>query len=299
MFDLLIIGAGPAGIAAAIYAKRNDLHVGIIEGDAPGGKVVYTATVENYPGYARVDGPDLAYSMFKQIMDLGVEYFSFNAKSIEKKEDHFLIRGEQDLLARKVIIATGTKNRKLELPGEDRYTNRGISWCAICDGALYRNKDVAVVGGGNSALEESIYLSGIVNHVYLIHRRAEFRAEKQIVEKVMRTPNISLILNTHVREFIGDEGLRKLRLVNQQTGEESELAVSACFEFVGMLPATEFLSNLGITDENGYIIVDENQETRIKGLYAAGDVVAKRVRQIVTAVNDGAIAALHIIRQIR
>ncbi|NLD27014.1 MAG: thioredoxin-disulfide reductase [Acholeplasmataceae bacterium] len=299
MFDLLIIGAGPAGIAAGIYAIRNGLKVGIIEGDAPGGKVVYTASVENYPGYSRIDGPDLAYSMFKQIMDLGVEYFSFNAGSVVKQDDHFLIHGDEDLYARKVIIATGTKNRKLHLPGEDRYTNRGISWCAICDGALYRNKDVAVIGGGNSALEESIYLSGIVSHVYLIHRREDFRAERQIVEKVKSNPNISLILDTNVLEFKGDEALRKLRLHNQKTGAESELAVSACFEFVGMIPATEFVSDLCITDENGYIIVDENQETKVKGLYAAGDVVVKKVRQIVTAVNDGAIAALHIIRQIR
>lgn len=299
MYDVLIIGAGPAGISAAIYALRNDLKVGILEGDAPGGKMVYTATIENYPGYGAIDGPDLAYTMFNQIIDLGVDYIGFNATGIRKEDGYFVVSGDEDLKARTVIIATGTKNRKLEIPGEERFTNKGISWCAICDGALYRNKEVAVIGGGNSAFEESIYLSGVVKKVYLIHRRDEFRADKQIIEKVKSLGNVEMILNTVVLEFVGEEDLKKLILKNTKTGAVTELPVSGCFEFVGLLPATDFVQELGILDENGYIPVNENQETKIEGLYAVGDVVTKKVRQIVTAVNDGAIAALDIIRKIR
>lgn len=299
MYDVLIIGAGPAGISAAIYALRNDLKVGILEGEAPGGKMVYTATIENYPGYSTIDGPDLAYTMFNQIINLGADYIGFNATGIRREEGYFVVSGDEDLKAKTVIIATGTKNKKLEIPGEERLTNKGISWCAICDGALYRNKEVAVIGGGNSAFEETIYLSGVVKKVYLIHRREEFRAEKQVIEKVKSLENVELILNSVVLEFVGEEDLKKLILKNLKTKEVTELPVSGCFEFVGLLPATDFVQDLGILDENGYIPVNENQETKIAGLYAVGDVVTKKVRQIVTAVNDGAIAALDIIRKIR
>ncbi|HEY8396100.1 MAG TPA: thioredoxin-disulfide reductase [Bacilli bacterium] len=299
MYDVLIIGAGPAGITAAIYALRNDLKVGIMEGEVPGGKMVYTATIENYPGYDKVNGPDLASSMFNQIMNLGVDYLGYNAKAIKKENGYFVVSGDEDIKAKTVIIATGTRNRKLEIPGEARFSNKGISWCAICDGALYRNKEVAVVGGGNSALEESIYLSGIVKKLYLIHRREEFRAEKQVLEKVKKINNIEMILNTVVTEFLGQDGLEKMVLKNVKTGEVRTLKVDGCFEFVGLVPATEFVRDLGITDADGYIPVNEAQETKIQGLYAVGDVVSKKVRQIVTAVSDGAIAALDIIKKIR
>ncbi|MDD3999478.1 MAG: thioredoxin-disulfide reductase [Bacilli bacterium] len=299
MYDVLIIGAGPAGISAAIYALRNNLKVGILEGSAPGGKMVFTANIENYPGYQSIGGPELAYSMYSQIMNLGVDYYGYHAKKIEQKKDYFLVYGDSILKARTVIIATGTINKKLEIPGEERLTNKGISWCAICDGALYRGQDVAVIGGGNSALEESIYLSGLVRKIYLIHRRDEFRAEGQIVNKIRNLKNLELILDTQVVEFVGEEALEKLQLKNSKTGEVSELSVSGCFEFVGLLPATDFIKELKISDEYGYIYVDENQETKIPGLYAVGDVVVKRVRQIITAANDGAIAALDIIRKIR
>ena len=219
-------------ISAAIYALRNDLKVGILEGDAPGGKMVYTATIENYPGYGAIDGPDLAYTMFNQIIDLGVDYIGFNATGIRKEDGYFVVSGDEDLKARTVIIATGTKNRKLEIPGEERFTNKGISWCAICDGALYRNKEVAVIGGGNSAFEESIYLSGVVKKVYLIHRRDEFRADKQIIEKGKSHGNVEMILNTVVLEFVGEEDQKKLILKNTKTGAVTELPVSGCFELL-------------------------------------------------------------------
>jgi len=299
MYDILIIGGGPAGLTAAIYALRNDLKVGILESEAPGGKMVYTATIENYPGYEKIAGPDLALSMFNQVMNLGVDYIGEKAESIKKADGRFLVKGEREYEARTVIIATGTKNRKLGIPGEEEFSNRGISWCAICDGSLYRNKEVAVVGGGNSAFEESIYLSGIVKKVYLIHRRDEFRADGRIVEKVRGIKNIELILNTVVLEFVGEDGLQEMVLKNLKTGDVSRLKVEGCFEYVGLLPATDFVRDLGVTDADGYIPVNEAMETKIPGLYAVGDVVSKKVRQIVTAVNDGAIAALDIIRKLR
>lgn len=298
MFDILIVGAGPAGMTAAIYAARNNLKVGIFEGNVPGGQVVVTATVENYPGFKTIDGPDLAYSMFEQVMNLGVEYFAFNVQNIRQENDYFVVSGDEEVKGKVVLIATGTSQKRLEVPGEDKFVGRGISWCAICDGSFYRGQDVAVVGGGNSALEESIYLANIVKTVYLIHRRQEFRAESHIVDKVKKLPNIKLVLDSVVEEFIGEENLGKIRLRNLVNNTTSEIDVKACFEYVGQIPATDFVKDLKITNDKGYIIVDENFETSIKGMFACGDVIEKSVRQIVTATNDGAIAALNAIKSI-
>lgn len=298
MFDILIVGAGPAGMTAAIYAARNNLKVGIFEGNVPGGQVVVTATVENYPGFKTIDGPDLAYSMFEQVMNLGVEYFAFNVQNIRQENDYFVVSGDEEVKGKVVLIATGTSQKRLGVPGEDKFVGRGISWCAICDGSFYRGQDVAVVGGGNSALEESIYLANIVKTVYLIHRRQEFRAESHIVDKVKKLPNIKLVLDSVVEEFIGEENLGKIRLRNLVNNTTSEIDVKACFEYVGQIPATDFVKDLKITNDKGYIIVDENFETSIKGMFACGDVIEKSVRQIVTATNDGAIAALNAIKSI-
>lgn len=298
MFDILIIGAGPAGMTAAIYAARNNLKVGILEGNVPGGQVVVTATVENYPGFKTIDGPDLAYSMFEQVMNLGVEYFAFNVQNIRHENDYFVVSGDEEVKGKVVLIATGTSQKRLEVPGEDKFVGRGISWCAICDGSFYRGQDVAVIGGGNSALEESIYLANIVKTVYLIHRRQEFRAESHIVEKVKQISNIKLVLDSVVEEFMGEENLGKIRLRNLVNNTISEINVRGCFEYVGQIPATDFVKDLNITNNKGYIIVDENFETNVKGIFACGDVIEKSVRQIVTATNDGAIAALNAIKRI-
>lgn len=298
MFDILIIGAGPAGMTAAIYAARNNLKVGIFEGNVPGGQVVVTATVENYPGFKTIDGPDLAYSMFEQVMNLGVEYFAFNVQNIRQENDYFVVSGDEEVKGKVVLIATGTSQKRLEVPGEDKFVGRGISWCAICDGSFYRGQDVAVIGGGNSALEESIYLANIVKTVYLIHRRQEFRAESHIVEKVKQISNIKLVLDSVVEEFMGEENLGKIRLRNLVNNTISEINVRGCFEYVGQIPATDFVKDLNITNNKGYIIVDENFETNVKGIFACGDVIEKSVRQIVTATNDGAIAALNAIKRI-
>lgn len=293
MFDSIIIGAGPGGLSAAIYLLRSNLKVGIVEGNMPGGQVANTAVVENYPGYARIDGVDLATNMYMQAMGLGAEYFADYAEKIEKVADgSFKITlADEVLTARTVIIATGMKQRHLNVPGEDEFTGKGISWCAICDGSLYRGEDVAVVGGGNSAVHESIYLSGIARKVYLIHRRDEFRADSGSVELLKKIPNVEMILSDEIAEIKGSTGLEKLILKSGR-----EVTAQALFEYIGFLPNSEIVKDFGVVNAEGFINVNEHYETKVKGMYAVGDIVNKNIRQIVTAVNDGAIAALHAVR---
>lgn len=300
MYDILIVGAGPAGLTASIYAARNNKKVGIFEGNVPGGQVVVTAVVENYPGYGRIDGPDLAYAMFNQAMNLGVELIGSYVKQIKKTTEGFIVRtiDDDEYSGKVVIIATGTSQKRLGVKGEDELANKGISWCAICDGSLYKGKDVAVVGGGNSALEETIYLSNLANKVYLVHRRQSYRAESSIVEKVKKLANVEFVLDSVIEEFIGSDSLTGIKVKNLKTNDERVIEVSGCFEYIGQIPATDFVKELGITDDAGYIIVDHNFETKIENLYACGDVIVKQVRQIVTATNDGAIAALNAIKKL-
>lgn len=299
MFDVLIIGAGPAGMTAAIYAARGNLKVGIIEQGAPGGAMVNTSTIENYPGFKKIDGASLSMEMFEQVNDLGVEYFGYSVINIEKNEGLFKVTLEgleEQLTAKAIIVATGTKNKNLNIPGEEKYRGKGISWCAICDGSFYKNKKVAVIGGGNSALEEALYLADIASKVYVIHRRDEFRGAEILVSKLQTRANVEFVLNTIPLEFLGKEVLEQIKLQNKITSEIFYLEIAGCFEYVGQQPANQAINTLEITDEHGYVIVDKNFETSIKGLYACGDIIAKEIRQIATAVNDGAIAALNIIK---
>lgn len=301
MYDIIIVGGGPAGMAAAIYAVRANTKVCMIEYSAPGGQMVNTSTIDNYPGFGSINGADLSLKMLDQVMDLGVEYIADEIVGLEKdSNDNFILKGtENNYYGKTVIIATGTKNKNLEVPGEQKYDGRGISYCAVCDGNLYKDKEVVVVGGGNSALEESIYLSSIASKVYLIHRRSEFRGETKYVEKIKKIKNIEFILNTVVTEFKGGETLTTLSLLNTSTNEISELEVSGCFEYVGQEPNTSFLKGLGITNKFGYILVDDNCETTIEKLFAAGDVIDKKIRQITTAVSDGSISALNAVRKVK
>ena len=296
MFDSVIIGAGPSGLTAAIYLLRSNLKVAIVEGNMPGGQVANTATVENYPGYTKIDGVDLATNMYTQAMNLGVEYFSGYAREINRNDDgsFTVILDDEQLSGKTVIIATGMKQRHLHVPGEDDYIGKGISWCAICDGSLYRNQDVTVVGGGNSAVHESIYLSGIARKVNLIHRRDKFRADEGSVSMLKKIPNVELFLNDEIKEIQGKAGLEKLIL---KSGKEIE--TKALFEYIGFLPNSEIAKRFGIVNKEGFIDVDENCLTKIAGIYAVGDIASKNIRQIVTAVNDGAIAALHAVRYCR
>lgn len=300
MYDVLIIGGGPAGMTAAIYAARANTKVAMIEYSAPGGQMVNTFTIDNYPGFTSINGADLSLQMLNQVIELDVEFIADQIVSLKRDSNsNFILKGTENVYsAKSVIIATGTKNKNLGVLGEQKFDGRGISYCAVCDGNLYKDREVAVVGGGNSALEESIYLSSIASKVYIIHRRNEFRGDQKYVEKLKEINNVEFVLNTVITEFKGSEILECLSLKNVSTNRTSELKVAACFEYVGQDPNTSFVKDLGITNEFGYIIVDENCETSINKLFAAGDVIEKNIRQITTAVADGSIAALNAVRKV-
>jgi len=293
-YHTIIIGAGVAGMTAALYLKRSDKNILIFEKEAPGGQIIRTSSIENYPGYSKIEGPDLAMKMYEQITELGIQTNFQEVVSIEYLEDKtFQVETKTEVYRCKhLIIAIGRTPKKLMIPNEEKLSGKGISWCAICDGPLYKNKKVAVIGGGRSALEETIYLSEICSEVTLIHRRDEFRAENSLVESVKSLPNTTIILNDNVVEFIEkDNHLSMLRL---QSGKE--ITVDGCFEFIGQEPNTAIFKELGILDNEGYIIVNEKLETSIKNIYACGDCIKKDLYQIITACAEGAIVAEQILK---
>lgn len=301
-YDLIVIGSGPAGMTAAIYAQRANLKTVIIEKYIVGGKMIKTSEIENYPGYDYILGPELSEKMQKQVEKLQVEFVTDEVIKITDSENHkiktVLLSSGDVLIAKGVIIATGSLERKIGVPGEEEYANRGVSYCAVCDGALFKNKIISVVGGGYAACEESLYLTRFTNKVNLIHRRDQFRADDKTVNKVKNNENINLITDHVVLKVLGTEDKKKvgkLEIQNIKTKEISEITNDALFPYIGSDPVTKFVKDLDICDSNGYIIVNDKCQTKIPGLYAAGDVIAKNLRQIVTAVNDGAIAAQYLI----
>lgn len=294
MYDCLVIGAGPGGLTAAIYCSRANLKVAVLEKLMPGGQVASTYKIDNYPGVPEVSGVDLALKMFDQATALGVEYLPMEVIDIKKEKDIFLVKtNDQILQAKTVIVATGTKNRKLHVEGEEKYLGKGISFCAICDGSFYQGQDVLVVGGGNSALEESLYLSSIVNKVYIVNITDEPTAFKNVQDKVKKTKNIEVFNNSEVIAFEGNDVLKEVKVKNLKTKEVTSFKVNGCFEYIGHIPNTDFLKDLGILNKYGYIVVDGNKETKVKGLFGVGDVIDKEIRQITTATGDGTIAALN------
>lgn len=294
ILDCLIIGSGPAGISAGIYASRAGLKVAIIEYDAPGGKLVKTHKVENYPGIASTSGVDLALKMFDHVQNSDVEILSGKVTDIEKEANLFKVYiSEKEILSKTVIVSSGTKERCLGLEFENEFVGRGISFCAVCDGSFYKDKDVIVVGGGNSALEESLYLAQFCHKVTIVIRRDQFRADKSIVDLVLNTNNIEIVYNsTPLELIIENQQIIGLRVVNKITQQVSGIKAGCIFPYIGADPETKFLSRFDVLDDSGFIIVDSNMATNVLGLFGAGDVVKKHLRQIVTATNDGAIAAL-------
>ncbi|MBE6103581.1 MAG: thioredoxin-disulfide reductase [Erysipelotrichaceae bacterium] len=293
-YDVIIIGSGPAGLTAAIYATRANLTTAIIEGDTPGGKLTKTYEIENYPGFERISGVDLAMQMMEHGQKFGaVMEFSPVTEIDDEGEFKLVHLGDGRVLTtRAVIVATGTNERQLDLPRAKEFTGRGISYCAVCDGAFYRNKEVVVIGGGNSALEESLYLTQLVNKVNIIIRRDVFRADATVVDKVRNNPKINIITKSLPQELvIEDNAIKGLVIKNVETGELSTVECAGIFPYMGADPATGFLKNLNILDERGYIVVNKDMETAVPGIYGAGDVTVKDLRQVVTATNDGAIAA--------
>lgn len=295
MIDLIVIGAGPSGLTAALYASRAGASVLVLDGGAPGGKLNLTAEIENYPGVMK-KGPELAYAMYEQCLSFGAKYEYGSVTHIDSFEDKKVVYcGEKSYEGRFVFIATGTKERMMNIPGEAEMTGRGVSYCAVCDGPFFKNKDVCVIGGGNSAIEESLYLSTLVNKVHVIVRRDVLRADQYLVNKLNQKDNIEMhfLKKPHHIE-ITDQKVSGLVVEDSKSGELSTIVVQGIFPFIGLDPITDFVKHLGIVNERGYIDVDENQETSVKGIFAGGDVTEKNLRQVVTATNDGAIAGQYI-----
>ena len=291
--DVLIVGAGPAGLSAAIYLIRSGYEVTIFEKGFPGGKVNLTAEVENYPGIEKISGPDLAFKIYEHALNLGAKITSKEVKKIIKDKDVFKVFTENDtFMFKAVIIATGTIENKLEVKNSMKFENHGISYCAVCDGRFYKDKEVAVIGGGNAALEEALYLEKICSQVHLIHRRNEFRAD-QIVVDLVKKSSIDIIYDTIVTKVEGDNLVTGVDLLNVKTQSTSTLKVSGIFPYIGARPNTQFLDS-HLLDEKGYLLVNERMETKIVGLYGCGDVIKKDLRQVVTATSDGAIAAINV-----
>lgn len=293
MYDLIIIGMGISGISAAIYAKRAGLNVLMLEENVPGGIINTIPNIENYPGIMSISGPDLAYNLFEEVNNLQIEYKLESVTDVILEDIKTIKTKDNVYQSKYLLIASGRKPKKLGLKNEEKFLGRGISTCALCDGALFKDKTVAVIGGGNSALVESLYLSNIVKKLYLIHRRNELRGEETSIEELKSKENIELILNKEVKELVIEHDKLTGIILNDNT----KLAIDGLFIYIGFLPNTEFLKNTDLKMEDGYIIVDNNQETNIKGVYASGDVTKKEVYQIVTAASEGATASIHLNNQ--
>ncbi len=291
--DVIIIGCGPAGLSAAVYACRAGLDVLMLDAGAPGGKINLTAELENWPGDKRVAGPELAYRMYEHATEVGAEYAYGRVIDIKDLGTHKEVVCEDATYeAKAVIIASGTKERQMGLAKEVELTGRGISYCAVCDGPFFRNEEVIVVGGGNSALQEAEYLTTFVAKVHLVVRRDVFRADMAVSNKVLNNDKIEVHFLRKPYEILEkDNKVAGLVVEDALTHEKEMIEAKAIFPFVGLDPVTDFAKDLGITDEAGYILTDENMETKVKGIFAAGDVRQKTLRQVVTATNDGAIAA--------
>lgn len=296
MYDIIIIGAGPAGMTAAIYGKRALKSVLILEAITYGGQIINTLDIENYPVEAHISGFDFATKLYNQVIDLGAEIkYEKVTEIIDKNEYKEVMTSKNTYQAKTIIIATGADNRKLGLENESDLIGKGISYCATCDGNFFKKKDVAVVGGGNTALEDALYLSSIANKVYLIHRRDQFRGDQSVVEKLKEQDNVEFVYNSNVTKLIADETLTSIEVTNKD-GSTKNIPVKGLFIAIGKVPENENFKNLINVDEAGYIIADESCHTNIPGIFVAGDTRNKELRQLVTATADGAIAATEAIK---
>lgn len=293
IYDVVIIGAGPAGMTAAVYTSRANLSTLMIERGVPGGQMVNTEEVENYPGFDSISGPELSNKMFDHAKKFGAEYAYGDIKEIVDGKEYKVIRaGNKEYKARAIIIATGAEYKKLGVPGESELTGRGVSYCAVCDGAFFRNQHLVVVGGGDSAVEEGVYLTRFADKVTIVHRRDELRAQKILQERAFANEKVDFIWNHTVKQINEKDGkVSSVTLVSTIDGTEQDFPCDGVFVYIGMVPLTKPFESLGITNEAGYIVTNEEMETKVPGIFAAGDVREKSLRQIVTATSDGSIAA--------
>ena len=299
MYDTIIIGLGPAGMTAALYAARSNLKVALLEKGIPGGQMNNTSDIENYPGYANISGPELAEKMFEPLEKLGVEHLFGYVKKIEDHGNVKKVFTEDEVFETKtVIIASGAFHRHLGVLGEEELNSRGVSYCAVCDGAFFRDEDLLVVGGGDSAVEEAVFLTRFAKTVTIIHRRDELRAQKVLQDRAFANEKIRFIWGSVVKEIKGDKRVSSVIVENVKTGEISEHEFGGVFIYVGLEPVSEFVKDLGITNEAGWIVTDNHMKTAISGIYAIGDVREKNLRQVTTAVGDGAIAGQEVYKYI-
>lgn len=292
-FNTVIIGAGVAGMTAALYLKRAGIDCVLLESSAPGGQVLRTGDIENYPGFLSIAGPDLALHLMEQLDKVNNPYQYGEVIDVQIEPEKKVICTDGAITFDHLCIASGRNPKKLGVPGEEKFIGHGISYCATCDGPMYKDREVIVVGGGDSALKESLFLSKICKKVTIIYRKEKFSRSEYLINLVKKCPNIEVMYSSKILEFHGGNHVEGA-LVTTPDGDK-ELTFAAGFIFIGSNPNTNFLKHLDILDKNGYIIVDKNRKTSIPGVYAAGDVIAKSLYQIVTAVSDGAIAAQSII----
>jgi thioredoxin reductase (NADPH) len=294
LYDLVIIGGGPAGLSAALYGARGNISTLVLEKGLPGGELNNTEEVENYPGLDHKKGPEIAEMMIEHAKRFGAEYLNLtNIYSVDLKAQPKVLKTEEgDIFAKSVIIATGSEHRKLNVPGEKEYAGKGVSYCAVCDGAFFKNKHVVVVGGGNAAVEEGNFVTRYAAKVTLIHRRDTLRAEKIVQKRALNNPKMSFIWDTAVESIEGDlMGVSKVKIKNLKTQEQSELACDGVFIYVGLEPNISLFKDQIELDEGNRIITNEKLETNIQGVLAAGDVRVTPLRQAVTAAADGSLAA--------
>ncbi len=293
-FEACVIGAGPAGITAALYLSRSGCSVMLVEQMTPGGQVLQTASLENYPGFPKgIKGYELADAMAEHLDGLSIDRVTGEVVAVSGRAGDFAVSlaDGASYTARTVLVCSGARHRKLGLPDEERLTGHGVSYCALCDGNFFRGRPVAVVGGGNAALEESLYLANIVSSVHLIHRRSEFRGRQIYQSRLLNSDKVSLHLNSIVSRLHGDSDLDGITIRNVQSGEEETLACDAVFIYVGFEPVTSFLPDTIKVDPQGFIITDTEMASNIPGIFAAGDIRSKNCRQVITAAGDGATAA--------
>lgn len=293
IYDVIIIGAGPAGMTAAVYTSRANLSTLMIERGIPGGQMANTEDIENYPGFEHILGPDLSTKMFEHAKKFGAEYaYGDVTEVIDGESVKTVVAGGKEHKARAIIITTGAEYKKMGIPGEEELTGRGVSYCAVCDGAFFRKKELVVIGGGDSAVEEGTYLTRFADKVTIVHRRDELRAQKILQDRAFANEKINFIWNSTVKQVNEKDGkVGSVTLVSTVDGSEKEFETNGVFVYIGMDPLTVPFAKLGILDENGYIATNEIMETSVPGIYAAGDVREKLLRQVVTATGDGSIAA--------
>lgn len=293
MYDTIIIGSGPAGMTAALYAARSNLKVALIEQGAPGGQMNNTSDIENYPGYDLISGPELSMKMHEPLEKFGVENLYGIVTAVEDHSNFKKVLTDDNSYETKtIIIATGAKHRPLAVAGEETYNSRGVSYCAVCDGAFFRGQDLLVVGGGDSAVEEALFLTRFANKVTIVHRRDELRAQKVLQERAFANDKVDFIWDSVVKEIKGNDlKVTNVDIENVKTGQVNNYAFGGVFIYVGLDPVSSMVKELDITDEAGWIPTDDHMKTKVAGVFAIGDVRQKDLRQITTAVGDGAVAA--------